>query len=88
MVQLHDWAGSFTPASEHYEILDYRASVVSPESNIAAGVYNMLSANEPLNMSNTGTVAFLGFGVSGNIPQEDFQECITPQDDLSKTTIF
>ena len=88
MVQLYDWAGSFTPVPEHYEILDYRGSVVSPESNIAAGVYNMRSTNEPLNMSNTGTVAFLGFSVSGNIPQQDFQDSITPQDDLTKTTIF
>ena len=88
MVQLYDWAGSFTPVSEHYEILDYRGSVVSPESNISLQVYTMRSTNEPLNMSNTGTVAFLGFGVSGNIPQPDFRDSITPQDDFIKTTIF
>ena len=88
MVQLYDWAGSFTPVAEHCEILDDRGSVVSPESNIAAGVYHMRSTNEPLNMSNTGTVAFLGFGLSRNIPQQDFQDSITPQDDLTKTKIF
>ena len=38
MVQLYDWADSFTSVPEHYEILDYRGSVVSPESNITAGV--------------------------------------------------
>ena len=41
MVQLYDWAGSFTPVSEHYEILDYRGSVVSPESNISLQVYTI-----------------------------------------------
>ena len=48
----------------------------------------MRSTNKPLDMSNTGTVAFLGFGVSGNIPQPDFRDSITPQDDFIKTTIF
>lgn len=38
---LYGWAGSFTPVPEHYEILDYRGSAMSPESNITAGVYNM-----------------------------------------------
>lgn len=80
---LYGWAGSFTPVPEHYEILDYRGSAMSPESNITAGVYNMRST-----MSNTDTVAFLRFGVIGNIPQSDFRDNITPQVDLTKATTF
>lgn len=39
-------------------------------------------------MSNTDTVAFLRFGVIGNIPQSDFRDNITPQVDLTKATTF
>ena len=60
MVQLYDWAGSFTPVPKHYYI-----------------ICNMRSTNEPLDMSYNGTVAFLEFGFSGNIPQLDLQDSIT-----------
>ena len=46
----------------------------------------MRSTNEPLNTPNTDTVSFLGFGVF--MDSSDFLDSITPQDDLTKTTIF
>ena len=34
MLQVYDWASSFTHVPEHHEILDYSGSVASPEGNI------------------------------------------------------
>lgn len=63
MMHVYDWVGSLSTKPEHFEIVNYGGKVVLPHEQIEAGVFNMRVSDSPLQMSQDGEVAFLGFGV-------------------------
>ena len=63
MIVIYDWVGSLSTRPEHFELLNYSGTLISPDQSAVSGNYNVRERDSPINMSQEGSVSFSGFGV-------------------------
>ena len=62
MAEVYDWVGSLALEPEHFELISFNETF-HPYSQVVSGVYHVKSCDDPLNLTENGTIAFSGFSV-------------------------
>jgi len=60
-VQVYDWIGSLQTKPEFFKITDYKHQLISPDSTVSSGTFNMSVVDHPVPQSPSSEVAFVGF---------------------------